>query len=118
MVTIIDCVKRTNHEGNEFVAFILQGELEVLTSKSGNFYISAKKTSIPSTLDFDNAKIMIGKTLPGRLEKIECKAFEIVNSEGELVYVNHRWRYVPEITSSEQHQEQYLELEELETETV
>ncbi len=117
MVTIVDCVKRTNHEGSEFVAFILQGELEVLTSKSGNMYVSVRKASIPSTLDLDNAKMMIGKTLPGTIEKIECKAFEIVNSEGELVYVNHRWQYVPEINSTEQHQEHFMELEELETET-
>lgn len=118
MVTIVDCVSRFSHEGNEFVAFILQGELEVLTSKSGNMYVSAKKASIPSTLDIDNAKMMIGKTLPGTIEKVECPAYEHVNSDGELVHLNHRWQYVPEITSSVQHQEQYLELEELETETV
>lgn len=118
MVTIIDCVTRTSNEGNEFVAFILQGELEVLTSKSGNMYVSAKKASIPSTLDIDNAKIMIGKTLPGSIEKVECPAYEHVNSDGELVHLNHRWQYVPEINSTVQQQEHFVELEELETETV
>lgn len=117
MVTVIDCVTRTSNDGNVFVAFILQGELEVLTSKAGNLYVAARKTSIPSTLDLDNAKMMIGKTLPGTIEKVECPAYEHVNSDGELVHLNHRWQYVPEITSSVQHQEQYLELEELETET-
>lgn len=118
MVTIVDCVSRISHEGNEFVAFILQGELEVLTSKSGNMYVSAKKTSIPSTLELDNAKRMIGKTLPGTIEKVECPAYEHVNSDGELVHLNHRWQYVPEINPTLQHQEHFVEFEELETETV
>ncbi|RIJ45506.1 hypothetical protein D1614_22830 [Maribellus luteus] len=118
MVTIVDCVKRTSHEGNDFIALIVQDELQIVTSNSGNVYVAARKASIPSTLEFDEAKMMIGKELPGCIQKVEVPPFEHVNSDGEIVHLNHRWQYVPESHLTEQQAREVEELEELEVETV
>ena len=118
MVTIVDVKERTSQNGNSFMALIVQNELVLVTSKSGNVYVAAHRASIPCTLDFDTAKMMIGKELPGTIEKVECESFEQVNTDGEIVHFNHRNQYVPESNLTEQHQEQVVGLEELETETV
>ncbi len=118
-VVIVDAVERVNSHGNTFVALIVQSDLEIVQSSNGNFYANARKASLPSTLDLQTAKTMlIGKELPGSIEKVECPVYEYMNSDGELLNAHHRYSYVPESNLTEQHQEQYVELEELETETV
>ncbi|MCK3683972.1 hypothetical protein [Maribellus sp. YY47] len=112
MVTIVDIVKRSSREGNEFVALIVQGELEMLTSKSGNLYAAARKASIPSTLEFEAARLMIGKELPGSIEKVECAPYEHFTPEGEILQLNHRWQFVPE-NQARQQQKEVLYLQDL-----
>lgn len=112
MVTIVDIVKRTSKDGSEFVALIVQGDLEMLTSKSGNLYAAARKSSIPSTLDFEAAKLMIGKEMPGSIQKVECAPYEHFTSEGEILQLSHRWQYVPE-TQARQQKEGVLYLQDL-----
>ncbi len=118
MVTIVDCVKRTNNEGDEFIALIVQDELELVTSRFGNVYVAAHRASIPSTLDFDTAKLMLGKTLPGSIEKVECKPYETTNSDGEIVQAHERWTFIPEDHRTVVEKEKVVTLEELEAETV
>ncbi|WP_321347094.1 hypothetical protein [uncultured Draconibacterium sp.] len=115
MVTIVDCVKRTSNEGTDFIALIVQSELELVTSKYGNVYVAARKASVPSTLEWDTAKMMIGKELPGTIEKKECTPFETVNNDGEIVHANERWTYVPEQQRTEVEVPQVVHLEEVET---
>ena len=93
----MDVVQRTNSEGEPFVALILQGDLEIVQSKEGNFYATAKKCSIPSTFSEEIALEMIGKEIPGRIIKEECDpyAYEIPES-GEVIELSHRWIYEPE----------------------
>lgn len=117
-VVIVDAVERVNSDGNTFVALIVQSDLEIVQSSNGNFYANARKASIPSTLEFDTAKMQVGKELPGAIEKVECPVYEYVNSDGELVNSHHRYSYVPESNLTEQHQEEVVKLEELEAETV
>ena len=114
-VTIVDVKERTSQEGNSFMALIVQNELVLVTSKSGNVYVAAHRVSIPCTLDYDTAKMMIGKELPGTIEKVECAAFETVNSDGEMVHLNHRYSYIPENNRTVVEEKQFVTLEELET---
>jgi hypothetical protein len=95
MVTIVDFKKRKNAEGKEFAVLILQGEIETVRSKTTNRpYITARKTSIPTTLDEVFAKNMVGKELPGTIERIDCKAYEFVNPEtGEKVKLDYTYQY-------------------------
>ena len=118
MVTIVDCVNRTSNEGSEFVALIVQSELELVTSKNGNIYAAAHRASIPCTLDMETAKMLIGKTLPGFIEKVECEPYETANSDGELIVLNHRYSYVPEEIRTVVPEKNFVSLEELEPETV
>lgn len=118
-VTIVDVKERQNHDGNSFMALIVQNELVLVTSKSGNVYVAAHRASIPCTFDFDTAKMMIGKELPGTIEKVECEPFEKVNTDGEIVHFNHRYSYVPEENRTVLQQErEEVKLMELQAETV
>lgn len=112
-VTIVDVKERVSREGNPFIALIVQNELELVTSKSGNVYAAAHRASIPCTLDYDTAKLMIGKELPGTIEKVECEPYEQANADGELITMNYRYSYVPEENRTN-YQEKEIPLEELE----
>ena len=95
MVTIIDFKKRKSADGKEFAVLILQGEIETVRSKTTNRpYITARKTSIPTTLDEVFAKNMMGKELPGTIEKIECETYEFVNPEtGKKLKLDYTYQY-------------------------
>ena len=118
MVIIVNCVKRVSNLGEEFTALIVQSELELVKSKKGNIYCKARKASIPSTLEFEIAKMQIGKELPGYIEKVKCQPFETVDAEGEIVTLNHRYQYVPESNRTEVEEMAEIPEEELLPETV
>jgi hypothetical protein len=119
MVTIVDCVKRTNNEGSDFIALIVQSDLEIVTSRNGNVYCAVRKSSIPSTLEnLEIARMMIGKELPGTIEKKKCMPFETVNNDGEIIHLDTRWEYVPEEQRTVVEEKLVITMEELEAETV
>ena len=95
MVTIIDFKKRENSEGEEFGVLILQGGIETVRSKTTNRpYITARKSSVPTTLDENFAKNMIGKELPGTIERLECEPYEFVNPEtGKKIKLDYTYQY-------------------------
>ncbi|RIJ48761.1 hypothetical protein D1614_09540 [Maribellus luteus] len=118
-VIVVDAVERVNSQGTQFTALIVQSDLEIVTSSNGNLYASVKKASLPCTVELEIAKrTLIGKELPGCIQKVEVPPFEHVNSDGEIVHLNHRWQYVPESHLTEQQAREVEELEELEVETV
>lgn len=98
MVTITNYAQRTNAEGESFNALIIQGGVELVQSKeTGNFYATAKRTSITSTFDEDTCKTLIGTQIPGSIKKVECEAYEYTIKEtGEIINLNHHWVYLPE----------------------
>ena len=113
-VTIVDVKERLSQEGNPFMALIVQNELElVISKKSGNVYAAAHRASIPCTLDHDSAKLMVGKELPGTVEKQECELYETTNSDGELITLDYRYAYAPE-NKTEVIEEVEIVLEEVE----
>lgn len=98
MVRIIDFAERKNSAGENFYALILQGGVEMVKSQeTGNFYATAKKTSITSTFDEDTCRSLIGSEMPGSVQKQKCEPFEYVNPEsGEILQLEHRWVYCKE----------------------
>lgn len=98
MVQIIDFVKRQNREGVEFNALILQGGLELVKSKeTGAWYATSKKTSITSTLDDATCQNLIGKQIPGSVQRVESEPYDFTNKEtGEVLTLTHRWVYLNE----------------------
>jgi len=98
MLKIIDAVPRTNSEGEEFYALILQDGLQLVKSKeTGNYYATAKSTSITSTFNEETANSMIGSEIPGTIQKVACESYEYTIKEtGEVISLEHRWEYFPE----------------------
>ncbi len=98
MVQIVKYVKRTNSLGEEFLALILQGGLELVKSKeTGRYYATAKSASITSTFTEEVCKALIGQEIPGSIQKIECEPYEYTIKEtGEVVELSHRWEYQKE----------------------
>lgn len=98
MVRIVNYVQRTNAEGENFYALMLQGGIEMIQSKeTGNYYATAKSASVTSTFDEQTCKGLIGTQMPGSIKKIECEPYEYTIQEtGEVINLNHHWSYVPE----------------------
>jgi hypothetical protein len=97
MVTITDYNRRESEDGREFFTLTIEGDVEIVKSENGNFYMTARKTSIPTTFDEKVCQSMIGKQLPGDVEKVECDAYEYQNQEtGEVITLHHTYNYVPE----------------------
>lgn len=97
MVTISNYHVRQNHEGKSFIALELQGDLEMIQSAStGAFYASAKRCSMSSTFTEDVAKNLIGKQLPGKIDRVECPAYDYMLKTGEVISLTHTYIYVPE----------------------
>jgi hypothetical protein len=98
MVTIVGLEKRKNKVKNEeFNVMILQGDIVVAISKTtGKPYLTARKASIPCTFDEKLAQHLIGQSLPGTIERIECDPYEftIPNTKKKLT-LNHTFQYSP-----------------------
>lgn len=105
MVTIVNFEKRQSKTGNEFFALILQGGVEMVRSvETGQFYATVKKCSVPSTLDEESCKQMLGSRIEGNIQKTTCEPYEYTVPEtGEVIELSHRWAFVPENTSVQKH---------------
>jgi hypothetical protein len=104
MVTIVDYKARTSEDGREFNVLILQGDLEMIQSKeTGKFYATAKKCSISCTFDDITCSTLIGKTLPGQIEKVEVDPYEYnVPGTDEIITLTHTYFYDPVPKTMEQ----------------
>ena len=98
MVRIINYKKRETEDGKEFFVLELQGGIEMVKSKeTGKFYVTARKASISSTFDELTCQALIGTELPGKVEKMECEAYEyVIKDTGEVITLTHRFEYVEE----------------------
>ena len=98
MITVVDTAMRKAKDGREFYVLVLQGGLSLVQSqKSGNYYATLKRCSIPSTFDETTAKSMIGQKVPGSVQKKSCDLYTFVAKEtGEIVSLDYRWVYVPD----------------------
>ena len=98
MVTITGYTKRQNAEGKEFFTLTLMGGVELVkSSKTGNYYATAWKTSITSTFNEDVCRSLVGKALPGEIQRVEVQPYSIVNKEtGEVITLSHRYRFNPQ----------------------
>ena len=96
-VHIVDYKERFNADGDPFFALILEGELEMVkSSETGNYYATARRTSITSTFNEETCKRMIGTTMPGSIQKVDSEPYEYtVPESGEVITLEHRWEYKP-----------------------
>ncbi len=97
MVTVVDFSKMHNAEGKEFNSLTVMGGVEFVQSqKSGSFYATAWKASIACTFNDEMCKSLIGKNLPGDIEKVEVEPYEYhIPETGETIYLTHKYSYNP-----------------------
>jgi hypothetical protein len=97
MVQIIAFQKKENSRTKEsYSVLVLQGEPEVLISKtSGRPYISARKTTIPCALEENQAQALLGKELPGTIERVSVTPFQLTLASGKKVKISSAFQYMP-----------------------
>lgn len=98
MVRVIDYHVRQNKEGKGFISLELQGDLEMVQStETGRFYATAKRCSVTSTFNEDTAKLLIGKSMPGRIIRVQTDSYEYTIKEtGEVIRLAHSYEYRPD----------------------
>ncbi len=97
MVKIIKTKISQNSEGKSFVSLKLQGDPEFVQSmQTGKMYLTARSCYITSTFDEATANALIGKELPGTVEKVPCDPYNFtVEGTGEVIVLNHQYEYRP-----------------------
>jgi hypothetical protein len=98
MVTITNYFVRQTQEGKSFIALELTGDLELIQSSgTGRFYATAKRCSVSSVFTEEVAKTLVGKTLPGRIDRVETAPYDyVVPGTGEIRSLSHTYVYRPE----------------------
>jgi hypothetical protein len=104
MVQIIGFEKKQNKSNESYAVLIVQGEPEIMISKSsGRPYISARKTTIPCSLEENQAQALIGKELPGSIERVSCAPFQLTLATGKKVKISSAYQFIaPEMDSKKQ----------------
>ena len=105
MTTIVGYKEATNENGETFNMLELQGDIEMVKSKeTGRFYATARKALISSTFNDAMCEKLIGKEMPGEIERKKCEPYDYVIPEtGEAITLEHTWVYNPEPVSTEEH---------------
>lgn len=104
MVTVRDYKIAVNSkDGEKFCMLILEGEVEMVQSKkTGKFYATVRKCSVPATFDEATCKAMIGKIMPGGITRVPCTPYEYtIPSTGEVVTLDYTYSYNPQMTEVE-----------------
>jgi hypothetical protein len=102
MVQIIGFEKKQSKSKESYAVLILAGEPEVMISKSsGRPYISARKTTIPCALEENQAQALIGKELPGSIERVACTPFEVKLATGKKVRISTAYQFLPAETAND-----------------
>lgn len=98
MVRIVNYIKRESDDGREFFVLELQGGVEIVKSQqTQKNYITARKTTIPSTFDEMTCQSLIGSELPGKVVKVECDPYEYtIKDTGEVIVLTHSYEYMEE----------------------
>ena len=100
MVQIVGFNLRTQKEGKKenYITLLIEGDVELVqSSNTGRFYATVRRCVISSTFDEETAERMVGKQMPGTIERVPCQAYDYTVPEtGEVVSLGYRWDYKPE----------------------
>lgn len=99
MVKIIETKTSLRSNGSSFVSLKVLGDPEFVQSQNtGKFYLTAKSCYVATTFDEEMAITLIGKELPGTIERVSSEPYEYtVQSTGEVITLTHRYEYRPDI---------------------
>jgi hypothetical protein len=72
----------------------------VLSTKTGQYYATAKKANISSTFDEETCKALLGTEMSGNITKADSDPYEYtIRDTGEIIMLTHRYVYQPEINT-------------------
>lgn len=64
--------------------------------QTGRMYLTARTCYISTTFDEATANSLIGKELPGTIERVSSEPYEYkVESTGEVITLSHTYEYKP-----------------------
>jgi proteasome assembly chaperone (PAC2) family protein len=98
MLKIIDAKTRVNSKTKEeYNIVVLQGNVEIQKSQStGKFYLRSKTISIPTTLNQNEIKQLIGSSIPGEIVKVDCPEYLVpVPNSTRKLKITHSFEYSP-----------------------
>ncbi len=103
MVQIIAFEKKENSRTKEtYSVLVLQGDPEVLISKTSKRpYIACRRATVPCALEENQAQALIGKELPGSIERVSCAPFDVKLATGKKVKVSSVFQYIVPETVNE-----------------
>jgi hypothetical protein len=96
MLKVIDAKTRVNSKTKEeYNIVVLQGNVEIQKSQStGKFYLRSKTISIPTTLNQNEAKQLIGSSIPGKIVKVDCPEYLVpVPNSTRKLKITHTYEY-------------------------
>lgn len=98
MVKIIETKLSERKDGTSFVSLKVLGDPEFVQSqKNGTFYLTAKSCFVATTFNEMTAEALIGKELPGSVERIPSEPYEYtIESTGEVITLTHKYAYQPD----------------------
>jgi hypothetical protein len=98
MVQVVGYCLKTPKEGKPYVALEIEGDIELIQSQStGRFYATVRRCTICSTFDESTAERMIGKQMPGSIERVPCEPYDFtIRETAEVIKMVYRWDYQPE----------------------
>lgn len=99
MVTVINyALRKKEGENKPYITLTLEGGIEMVQSQNtGRFYATVRTCVVSSTFDELTAQRMVGKEMPGTIERVPCEAYDYTMPEtGEVVRMAYRWDYLPE----------------------
>lgn len=101
MVRIVNYQKRQTEEGKPFFVLEIQSGIEmVLSTKTGQYYATAKRANISSTFDEETCRALLGTDMLGNIVKADSEPYEYtIRDTGEIIMLTHRYVYQPEINN-------------------
>ena len=75
MVTVINyALRKKEGESKPYITLTLEGGIEMVQSQNtGRFYATVRTCVVSSTFDELTAQRMVGKDMPGSIERVGCE---------------------------------------------
>ncbi len=98
MVKVVDYKTYQNSDGENYHSLVVEGGIQYNVSQtSGKLYITTLKTIIPCTFSEEQCQDLLGKDIPGSIQRVDVEPYEKVNPEtGETRLITHYNQFVPE----------------------
>lgn len=88
--------KKRVRRRSSFHSELWRMKVEVIKSKqSDQYYATSRKTSIQTTFNETICKSLVGKTLPGAIEKVPVETYDHVLADGEVIELDFTYQYNP-----------------------